>query len=154
MDIPQEIRDIESEITQSNSRLIQARYKLENFRVASSRFDKFADNFHELDTSIRESEMQTDATLQSVRGMIVDIEMASAYTKDFDLLPGDRVRITMPAQGSFPAGWSEGEVITANWYWNGGWYIESEKDNVSYGWQTGYGYWKQDTDGGTVEKLY
>lgn len=76
------------------------------------------------------------------------------YTKDFDLYPGDRIRVTMPAQYPFPAGWAEGKVIDAYFYGeDNGWYIEFEKDDVSYGWQTGYGYWKQGVDGGTVEKL-
>lgn len=75
------------------------------------------------------------------------------FTKDFDLYPGDKVRITMPAQEPFPAGWAKGYVINANFYNTDGWYIEFEKEVVSPGWQTGYGYWKQGQDGGTVEKL-
>lgn len=72
-----------------------------------------------------------------------------------DIKKGDRVRITMPAQEPFPAGWSEGTVLKAdNWgEGRGGWYIEMTKDKVSPGWDLGYGYWKQEVDGGTVEKL-
>ena len=82
------------------------------------------------------------------------IEEHGTFTKDFDLVPGDRLRITMPAQEPFPAGWAEGIVLDAHFYGEtDGWYIEFEKDNVSLGWQTGYGYWKQGIDGGTVEKM-
>jgi hypothetical protein len=76
---------------------------------------------------------------------------------------GDRVRITIP--GHFNHGFyvgpgsCEGTVLSAD-NWNSGgtkpdnWYIELEKDKASgYGWRTGYGYWKQGEDGGTVEKL-
>jgi len=64
---------------------------------------------------------------------------------------GSRVRITLP-NGQ----WGEGLVLTAT-NWNGGntrpdnWYIELEKDKGNSG--TGYGYWKQGPDGGTVELL-
>lgn len=76
------------------------------------------------------------------------------FIKEFELSPGDRVKITMPAQDPFPAGWAEGEVIKANFYGErDGWFIEFTKDKVSPGWQTGYGYWKQGIDKGTVEKL-
>ena len=76
------------------------------------------------------------------------------YTKDFDLYHDDRVRITMPAQEPFPAGWAEGKVINANFYGEEeGWYIEFYKERTSTGWDTGYGYWKQGVDLGTVEKL-
>ncbi|HUV52284.1 MAG TPA: hypothetical protein VMW64_04330 [Dehalococcoidia bacterium] len=77
------------------------------------------------------------------------------FKKEFDLAKGDRVKITIPtASGSFPAGWSEGTVISANFYGErDGWYIESDKDKVSLGWDTGYGYWKQGMDGGYVEKI-
>ena len=75
---------------------------------------------------------------------------------------GDRVRITQPSAGhgifqSFGAGWGEGIVLTANNYSRNGkpnWYIELEKDKVhGRNWQTGYGYWKQQQDGGTVELI-
>lgn len=69
-----------------------------------------------------------------------------------DIQKGDRVRITMPAQGPFPAGWAEGAVLTARKDPEG-WFIELSKDKVSPGWELGYGYWKQGNDGGTVEKL-
>ena len=77
------------------------------------------------------------------------------FKKEFDLVPEDKIRITIPtASGSFPAGWSEGRVISANFYGErDGWYIESDKYKVSPGWQTGYGYWKQGYDGGYVEKI-
>jgi len=72
-----------------------------------------------------------------------------------DIKKGDRVRITMPAQEPFPAGWSEGTVLSATnqGEGRGGWYIEMTKDKASPGWDLGYGYWKQEVDGGTVEKL-
>lgn len=77
------------------------------------------------------------------------------FKKEFELIPGDKIRITIPtASGSFPAGWGEGSVISAKFYGeNEGWYIELDKHNVSPGWQTGYGYWKQGDDGGYVEKI-
>ncbi len=74
------------------------------------------------------------------------------YSKDFNLLVDDRVRISMPAEEPFPAGWAEGKIISAAFYEPDGWYIELDKDNVSPGWQTGYGYFKQNA-GATVEKL-
>lgn len=74
------------------------------------------------------------------------------YVKEFNLLVGDRVRISMPAEEPFPAGWAEGKVVSAAFYEGDGWYIEVDKDNVSPGWQTGYGYFKQN-QGATVEKL-
>jgi len=70
-----------------------------------------------------------------------------------DIKKGDRVRITMPAQEPWPAGWSEGTVLSAKHYEDSGWLIELEKDKVSPGWDLGYGYWKQGQDGGTIEKL-
>lgn len=76
---------------------------------------------------------------------------------------GDRVRITIPGGHgifqSFGAGWGEGIVLTAaNNQWDPekepNWYIELEKDKVEgRNWTTGYGYWKQGQDGGTVEIL-
>jgi len=76
------------------------------------------------------------------------------FIKEFELVPGDRVRLTMPASEPFPAGCAEGVVLTAKHYGErDGWYIELNKDKVSPGWQSGYGYWKQGTDGGSVEKL-
>ena len=75
------------------------------------------------------------------------------YTKDLNLLPGDRIRITSPYKEPFPPGWAEGKVITAYWYDDGGWYIELEKDNVSYGWETGYGYFKEKENEVTIELL-
>jgi len=81
-------------------------------------------------------------------------ETVSGFIKEFELVPGDRVRLTMPASEPFPAGWAEGIVLTAKHYGEGdGWYIELEKDKVSPGWQKGYGYWKQGIDGGTVVKV-
>lgn len=73
--------------------------------------------------------------------------------KEFEISPGDRIRVTMPAQEPFPAGWAEGKVISAHFYVEEGWYIEMDKDNVSPGWQTGYGYVKQREDSATIEKL-
>jgi hypothetical protein len=81
-----------------------------------------------------------------------------------DIRKGDRVRITIPKAGhgifdSFGAGWGEGVVLSAhNAQWDTNkppnWYIELEKDKVEgRNWTTGYGYWKQGQDGGTVEKL-
>ncbi len=75
------------------------------------------------------------------------------YVKKFDINPGNKVRITAPAQEPFPAGWAEGVVISAVFYDEEGWYIEMNKDRVSSGWQTGYGYFKQREDGVTVELL-
>ncbi len=75
------------------------------------------------------------------------------YTKEFNLLAGDRVLITSGPVYPFSEGWAKGSVISAAFYETDGWYIEFDKDEVSPGWQTGYGYWKQGTDGGTVEKL-
>jgi len=82
---------------------------------------------------------------------------------DLNIKRGDRVRITIPTAGhgifdSFGAGWGEGIVLDAN-NWNGcggpdNWYIELEKDKVhGRNWTTGYGYWKQGQDGGTVELI-
>ena len=82
------------------------------------------------------------------------MEGTKGFIKEFELVPGDRVRLTMPASEPFPAGWAEGKVLTAKHYGErDGWYIELEKDKVSPGWQKGYGYWKQGVDRGTVEKL-
>jgi len=77
------------------------------------------------------------------------------FKKEFDLVPEDKIRITIPtASGSFPAGWSEGRVISAKFYGeDDGWYIELDNYKVSPGWQAGYGYWKQGYDGGYVEKI-
>lgn len=75
------------------------------------------------------------------------------YIKEFDLQKGDIIRITMPAQEPFPAGWAVGIVLSAVFYTYEGWYIEFNKTGVSPGWQEGYGYWKQDVDGGEVAKL-
>lgn len=75
------------------------------------------------------------------------------YVKKFDISPGDRVRVTMPAQESFPAGWAEGKVISATFYDEEGWYIEMDKDNVSPGWDTGYGYVRQLDDRADIELL-
>lgn len=77
------------------------------------------------------------------------------FKKEFELVPGDKIRITIPtASDPFPAGWGEGSVISAKFYGEDeGWYIELDKYNVSPGWQTGYGYWKQGYDGGYVEKI-
>jgi len=78
----------------------------------------------------------------------------SGFIKEFELVPGDRIRLTLPASEPFPAGWAKGTVLTAKHYGErDGWFIELEKDEVSPGWQRGYGYWKQGVDGGTVEKL-
>lgn len=68
---------------------------------------------------------------------------------------GDRVKITMPAREPFPAGWCEGVVLKVDdmGKGRGGLYVELEKDKVSAGWDTGYGYWKQEIDGGTIEVL-
>jgi len=75
------------------------------------------------------------------------------FEKLFELEKGDRVKLTMPASEPFPAGWAEGEVSSAHFYEDHGWYVELMKDKVSPGWDTGYGYWKQDADGGWIEKL-
>lgn len=75
------------------------------------------------------------------------------YTKDFNIVPGDRVRITVGARDPWPAGSGEGIVASAVFYDTDGWLIEWDKDTVSEGWQTGYGYWKQGQDGGTVEMI-
>ena len=75
------------------------------------------------------------------------------YLKEFDIQLGDRVKISMPANYPFPEGWAEGTVLTVSHYDDEGWLIEFVKDKVSSGWQTGYGYWKQNTDGGTVVKI-
>jgi len=78
------------------------------------------------------------------------------YTKTFDLIPGDRIRITIPGQDPWTKGWGEGIVITAN-FWDSetGWYITLNKDKVdpNSNWELGYGYWKQGVDGGKVEKI-
>jgi len=79
-----------------------------------------------------------------------------------NLKKGDRVCITIPrgapaCSGSFGPGWCVGTILTvANNQWDRekppNWYIEIEKDRVSgRGWKTGYGYWKQGEDGGTVD---
>ena len=73
---------------------------------------------------------------------------------------GDRVRITVQGgRGVYGAGWGEGIVLSAaNNEWNpdkpANWYIELDKDKCGgRNWETGYGYWKQGCDGGTVELL-
>ena len=73
--------------------------------------------------------------------------------RELDLHPGDRIRVTSPEKEPFPVGWAEGTVISAHFYDDGGWYVEMNKDNVSYGWQTGYGYFKEIEDEVTIEKL-
>lgn len=78
------------------------------------------------------------------------------YTKTFDLIPGDRVRITMSREDPFTAGWAEGVILTAHfWGPEDGWFIEFTKDKIDprSNWELGYGYWKQGVDGGKVEKL-
>lgn len=77
------------------------------------------------------------------------------------LKKGDRVRVNYRARiawGMFlPAGWAEGTVLKAdNWRRSDQdrWYVEMEADRVSgTPYRTGYHYWKQNEDGGTVEKL-
>jgi len=91
-------------------------------------------------------------------------EICEAIIQTLDFKKGDRVRITMDhtaraVSGSFGAGWGEGIVLTAvNNQWDPdkppNWYIELEKDKVSgRGWRIGYGYWKQQQDGGTIEHV-
>jgi len=70
---------------------------------------------------------------------------------------GDRMRIEMSAINSFGAGGAEGIVLKADhWHGGAGWYVELEKDKDKVwgrGWQKGYGYWKQGSDGGTVTRM-
>ena len=75
------------------------------------------------------------------------------YGRELNLQAGDRIRVSSPARDPFPVGWAEGTIISAHYYDDGGWYVELEKDNVSYGWQTGYGYFKEREDEITIEKL-
>ncbi len=75
------------------------------------------------------------------------------YGRELNLQRGDRIRITSPAKDPFPAGWAEGTIISANYYDDGGWYIELSKEQVSPGWQTGYGYFKETEDEATIEKF-
>lgn len=75
------------------------------------------------------------------------------YGRELNLQKGDRIRITSPEKEPFPVGWAEGTIITANYYDDGGWYIEMDKDEVSSGWQTGYGYFKEVEDMVTITKL-
>ena len=75
------------------------------------------------------------------------------YGRELNLQRGNRIRITSPAKDPFPAGWAEGTIISANYYDDGGWYIELDKEQVSPGWQTGYGYFKESEDEVTIEKF-
>ncbi len=78
------------------------------------------------------------------------------YGRELNLQKGDTIRVTSPAREPFPAGWAEGTIISANYYDDavgGGWYIEMNKENVSPGWQTGYGYFKEREDEITIEKF-
>lgn len=64
------------------------------------------------------------------------------FEKKFDLKRGDKIVITMDGERFL------GKVLTAEHYGaRDGWFIEIDKD------RGGYGYWKQGSDGGTVEKL-
>lgn len=56
---------------------------------------------------------------------------------------GDRVRIAGLGLST-----DTGTVLDANWWRDAGWYIELTWDDG-----IGYGYWKQDYDGGHVELL-
>ena len=73
---------------------------------------------------------------------------------------GDRIKITLPAAYPFTAGWAIGTVLSVQYSWtsNSGdevWALEVDKEEVDprSNWKTGYGYWKFDQDGGTVEIL-
>lgn len=80
--------------------------------------------------------------------------MVTEYVKEFDLIKGNRVRISLPDGYS-----AEGVVISAEFYDRDGWYIEldkdlsTEKNRPSYLRTSSYGYYKQGSDGGKVEKL-
>ena len=69
-----------------------------------------------------------------------------------EIKQGDKITITSPFQSETLSLRDkniqvDGTVIDANW-WNGdGWYIEFDGDT------TGYGYWKEKIDGGSVELL-
>jgi len=75
------------------------------------------------------------------------------YGRALNLQKGDTIRITSPAKEPFPAGWAEGTIISASWYDENGWYVEMNKENVSPGWQTGYGYFKEREDEVQIEKF-
>jgi hypothetical protein len=74
------------------------------------------------------------------------VDDGKRYKKEFDLKPGDRVKIEKST------GWCEGTILEAS-FWGDmdGWYIELVKDVGNF--EMGYGYYKQAYDGGTVKKL-
>ena len=74
------------------------------------------------------------------------------FTKDFDLVKGDKIKVTAQGCEIF------GTVLTA-YFWGkkDGWYIEYMIDEQASfrpsRFSGNYGYWKQGCDGGTVEKI-
>ena len=61
--------------------------------------------------------------------------------KGRSFVKGDRIRLLKPGLII-----DTGTVLTAGWFRNDGWYVEIQWDH-----NLGYGYWKQDMDGGEIE---
>lgn len=154
MEVPKDLDDARTELETAGFHIGRARELTSYARSKELIYEEFADQWNSMNPEIVDASIKVEEAVKKLDALRNAIKQTEQFTKDFDLYPGDRVAISMPAQGGFPAGYSEGTVIKADWWGpRDGWYIEQNKDYATAGWQTGYGYWKQGMDGGEVRQL-